>query len=66
MGPKDVEVLRYERFGSHVELMVEQVPGVVRCSACRARAEVVRGSEQASSREARSVIGRAVKTAVAR
>ena len=33
-------VLHYERRGPHVELMVEQVPGVVRCPACRRRAQV--------------------------
>jgi hypothetical protein len=36
VGLKDVQVLRYERRGRHVELMVEQIPGVVRCPACGA------------------------------
>ena len=40
VGLKDVEVLRYERRGSSVELMVEQVPGVVVCPTCAQRAQV--------------------------
>ena len=40
VGLKDVRVLRYERRGPHVELMVEQVPGVVRCPTCATRAQV--------------------------
>ena len=40
MGLKDVEVVRYERRGPHVELMVEQVPGEVLCPTCHRRAEV--------------------------
>ena len=40
MGLKDVQVLRYERRGPHVELTVEQVPGVVRCPACHRRTQV--------------------------
>jgi len=36
VGLKDVEVLRYERRGSSVELMVEQVPGVVVSDVCTA------------------------------
>lgn len=40
MGLKDVHVLRYERAGPHVELMVEQVLGEVRCPRCRRRAQV--------------------------
>ena len=40
MGLKDVRVLRYERAGPHVELMVEQVHGQVRCPRCHRRAQV--------------------------
>ena len=38
VGLKDVRVLRYERAGPHVELMIEQVLGEVRCSRCQSRA----------------------------
>jgi transposase len=40
VGLKDVRVLRYERAGPHVELMIEQVTGEVRCPKCRRRAQV--------------------------
>jgi transposase len=40
VGLKDVRVLRYERRGPHVELMVEQTPGVVRCPSCSGVAQV--------------------------
>jgi transposase len=40
VGLKDVRVLQYERFGPHVELMVEQVPGVVYCPRCHRVAQV--------------------------
>jgi transposase len=40
VGLKDVRVLRYERRGPHVGLMVEQVPGVVRCPTCNRGAQV--------------------------
>ena len=40
MGLKDVQILQYERRGPHVELMVEQVPGVVWCPTCHRRAQV--------------------------
>ena len=40
VGLKDVQVLRYERRGPHVRLMVEQVPGVVRCPACHRQAQI--------------------------
>jgi transposase len=40
VGLKDVRVLRYERAGPDVELMVEQVVGEVRCPRCRRRAQV--------------------------
>jgi transposase len=40
VGLKDVRVVRYERRGPHVELMVEQVPGEVLCPTCHQRAEV--------------------------
>ena len=40
MGLKDVRVLRYERLGPHVELMVELVVGVVTCVNCGQRAQV--------------------------
>ena len=40
VGLKDVQVVRYERRGPNVELMVEQVVGDVRCPTCAARAQV--------------------------
>jgi transposase len=40
VGLKDVEVVRLERRGPHVELMIEQVPGVVLCPTCRSKAQV--------------------------
>jgi transposase len=40
VGLKDVAVVAYERHGPNVELMVEQVPGVVACPTCGARAQV--------------------------
>ncbi|HTV11304.1 MAG TPA: ISL3 family transposase [Acidimicrobiales bacterium] len=40
VGLKDVRVLRYERRGPDVELMVEQVVGDVRCPACAGPAQV--------------------------
>lgn len=40
VGRKDVTVVAYERRGPNVELMVEQVPGVVACPTCGARAQV--------------------------
>ena len=40
MGLKDVRVLRYERHGPDVELMIEQVLGVVRCPTCAGPAQV--------------------------
>jgi transposase len=40
VGLKDVRVLRYERFGPQVELMVEQVRGVVACPTCHRPARV--------------------------
>ena len=40
VGLKDVQVVRYERHGPNVELMVEQVPGDVFCPTCGARAQV--------------------------
>ena len=40
MGLKDVRGLRYERAGPHVELVVEQVLGKVRCPSCHRRAQV--------------------------
>jgi transposase len=40
VGLKDVRVLRYERAGPHVELMVEQVLGQVRCPRCQQPAQV--------------------------
>jgi transposase len=40
VGLKDVRVLRYERAGPHVELMVEQMLGEVRCPRCHRRAQV--------------------------
>jgi transposase len=40
VGLKDVRVVRYERRGPHVELMVEQVPGEVLCPTCHRPAQV--------------------------
>jgi transposase len=40
VGLKDVRVLRYERRGPRVGLMVEQTPGVVRCPTCDRVAQV--------------------------
>ena len=40
VGLKDVQVLQYERAGPDVYLMVEQVPGDVRCPECGGRATV--------------------------
>ncbi|MGD1011146.1 MAG: hypothetical protein ABR925_01240 [Acidimicrobiales bacterium] len=40
VGLKDIRVLHYQRSGSNVELMIEQIPGVVRCPDCETRAEV--------------------------
>ena len=40
VGLKDVQVLAYERRGPDVELMVEQVVGVVVCPACGKAAQV--------------------------
>jgi DNA-directed RNA polymerase subunit RPC12/RpoP len=40
VGLKDVRAVRYERHGPNVQLMVEQVPGVVACPTCGARAQV--------------------------
>ena len=40
VGLKDVRVLHYERRGPHVELMVEQIPGTVRCPSCAEVAQV--------------------------
>jgi transposase len=40
VGLKDVRVLRYERRGPHVGLMIEQTPGIVRCPACDRVAQV--------------------------
>lgn len=40
VGLKDVRVLHYERRGPHVELMVEQIPGTVRCPSCAELAQV--------------------------
>jgi transposase len=40
VGLKDVRVLDYERLGPHVELMVEQIVGVVGCPSCAERAQV--------------------------
>jgi transposase len=40
VGLKDVVVVRYERRASHVELMVEQTPGEVRCPTCHRVAQV--------------------------
>jgi len=43
VGLKDVQVLAYERRGPDVELMVEQVVGVVVCPACGKAAQVKEG-----------------------
>jgi len=40
VGLKDVRVLHYQRSGPHVELMIEQVLGEVRCPRCGRRAQV--------------------------
>jgi transposase len=40
VGLKDVVVVHYERRGPHVELMIEQVPGVIDCPSCHRQAEV--------------------------
>jgi transposase len=40
VGLKDVEVVHLERRGRHVELMIEQVPGIVLCPTCLSRAQV--------------------------
>jgi len=40
VGLKDVRVLAYERWGPRVELVIEQVCGVVRCPSCAGRAQV--------------------------
>ena len=40
VGLKDVRVLHYARRGRDVELMIEQVVGVVLCPSCGGRAEV--------------------------
>jgi transposase len=40
VGLKDVRVLRYERHGPDVELVIEQVPGTVCCPAYNRRARV--------------------------
>jgi transposase len=40
VGLKDVRVLAYERLGPDVELMIEQVTGVLSCPACGQRAQV--------------------------
>jgi transposase len=40
VGLKDVVVLQYERRGPDVELMIEQMPGVVRCPTCAGTAQV--------------------------
>jgi len=40
VGLKDVRVLRYERAGPHVELMIEQEVGEVRCPGCHGRAQI--------------------------
>jgi transposase len=40
VGLKDVRVLHYERRGPDVELMIEQVVGVVSCPSCGERAQV--------------------------
>jgi hypothetical protein len=48
VGLKDVRVLRYERAGPHVELMVEQVLGEVRCPRCQTAARSFRSAEVTS------------------
>jgi transposase len=40
VGLKDVRVIAYVRRGPEVELMVEQVPRVIRCPTCGSRAQV--------------------------
>ena len=40
VGLKDVRVLHYQRSGPNVELMIEQVLGVVRCPSCAGPAQV--------------------------
>jgi transposase len=40
VGLKDVRVLRYERAGPHVSLMIEQVPGIVSCPTCHGAAQI--------------------------
>ena len=40
VGLKDVRVLHYARSGPDVELMIEQIPGEIRCPSCRRRAQV--------------------------
>jgi transposase len=40
VGLKDVRVVCYERRGPHVELVIEQVPGVVQCPTCAQAAQV--------------------------
>jgi transposase len=40
VGLKDVQVLHYKRAGRDVELLVEQVPGDLRCPSCGGRAQV--------------------------
>jgi transposase len=41
VGLKDVSILQYERLGPHVELMVEQVLGDVRCPSCNQAAQPI-------------------------
>jgi transposase len=40
VGLKDVQVLHYKRTGPDVELLVEQVPGALRCPSCGGHAQV--------------------------
>jgi transposase len=40
VGLKDVRVLHYERHGPDVALLIEQVPGELRCPSCDGRAQV--------------------------
>jgi transposase len=40
VGLKDVRVLHYERAGPDVELMIEQIPGPLRCPTCAGPAQV--------------------------
>jgi DNA-directed RNA polymerase subunit RPC12/RpoP len=40
VGLKDVRVLAYERWGPRVELVIEQITGVVACPTCGERAQV--------------------------